>query len=379
MALNSRICQMLKIEYPIVLAGMGGASVPALAAAVSNAGGLGVLGAAACAPERLRDWIRQTRKLTDKPFGVDTLLPASVRRGKPPQSGAAPVDPMALAAEYRQFAADFMASEGLANADGEAARRAIGGRDAEGGPPLFSKEFFEAQMEVVIEEKVPVYAAGLGNPGPWMDRLHANGTVVMAVVGKVQHARQVVESGIDVIVAQGHDGGGHNSPIGTISLIPQVVDAVGDRVPVLGAGGISDGRGVAAAFMLGAEGAWVGTAFLATEEAGIEDFQKDAIVEGGDADTVVSRSITGKPARMIRNKWADAWVAAGKEPLPMPYQSMISGPVMAAGIAAKRKDILPGFAGQGIGLIHAVRPAAAVMAELVSDAESALALASRFR
>lgn len=379
MALNSRICQMLKIEYPIVLAGMGGASVPALAAAVSNAGGLGVLGAAACAPERLRDWIRQTRKLTDKPFGVDTLLPASVRRGKPPQIGAAPVDPMALAAEYRQFAADFMASEGLANADGEAARRAIGGRDAEGGPPLFSKEFFEAQMEVVIEEKVPVYAAGLGNPGPWMDRLHANGTVVMAVVGKVQHARQVVESGIDVIVAQGHDGGGHNSPIGTISLIPQVVDAVGDRVPVLGAGGISDGRGVAAAFMLGAEGAWVGTAFLATEEAGIEDFQKDAIVEGGDADTVVSRSITGKPARMIRNKWADAWVAAGKEPLPMPYQSMISGPVMAAGIAAKRKDILPGFAGQGIGLIHAVRPAAAVMAELVSDAESALALASRFR
>lgn len=379
MALNSRICDMLKIEYPIVLAGMGGASVPALAAAVSNAGGLGVLGAAACAPERLRAWIRQTRELTDKPFGVDTLLPASVRRGKPPQSGAAPIDPMALAAEYRQFAEDFMARERLAKADGEAARRAIGGRDAEGGPPLFSKEFFEAQMEVVIEEKVPVYAAGLGNPGPWMDRLHANGTIVMAVVGKVQHARQVVENGIDVIVAQGHDGGGHNSPIGTISLIPQVVDAVGDRVPVLGAGGISDGRGVAAAFMLGAEGAWVGTAFLATEEAGIEDFQKEAIVEGGDADTVVSRSITGKPARMIRNKWADAWVAAGKEPLPMPYQSMIADPIMAAGIEARRKDILPGFAGQGIGLIHAVRPAAAVMAELVADAESALALASRFR
>lgn len=379
MALNSRICDLLKIEYPIVLAGMGGASVPALAAAVSNAGGLGVLGAAACAPERLREWIRQTRALTDKPFGVDTLLPASVRLGKPPHSGAALADPMALAAEYREFAEDFMAREGLARADGDAERRAIGGRDAEGGPPLFSKEFFEAQMEVVIEEKVAVYAAGLGNPGPWMDRLHANGTVVMAVIGKVKHAQQVVESGVDVIVAQGHDGGGHNSPIGTISLIPQVVDAVGDRVPVLGAGGISDGRGVAAAFLLGAEGAWVGTAFLATEEAGIEDFQKEAIVDGGDADTVVSRSITGKPARMIRNKWADAWVAAGKEPLPMPYQSMISGPVMAAGIQARRKDILPGFAGQGIGLIHAVRPAAEVMADLVSEAERALALASRFR
>ena len=106
-------------------------------------------------------------------------------------------------------------------------------------------------MEVVIEEKVPVYAAGLGNPEPWMDRLHANGTKVMAMIGKVKHAEQVVGSGIDMIVAQGHDGGGHNSPIGTISLIPQVVDAVGDRVPVLGAGGISDGRGVAAAMILG--------------------------------------------------------------------------------------------------------------------------------
>jgi len=226
---------------------------------------------------------------------------------------------------------------------------------------------------VVIEEKVPVYAAGLGNPEPWMGRLHANGTKVMAVIGKVKHAQQVVDSGIDMIVAQGHDGGGHNSPIGTFSLIPQVVDAVGDRVPVIGAGGISDGRGVAAAMMLGALGAWVGTAFLATDEAGIERFQKEAITDGGDADTIVSRSMTGKPARMIRNKWADAWVAARKEPLPMPYQSMIAGPVMASGVKAQRKDIMPGFAGQGIGLIHSIRPAAAVMRDLVEGAERALA------
>ncbi|HMS19804.1 MAG TPA: nitronate monooxygenase [Sphingorhabdus sp.] len=369
MALNSRICEMLKIEYPIVLAGMGGASVPALAAAVSNAGGLGVLGAAACSPERLRSWIRETRALTDKPFGVDTLLPASVRQGKAPQTGAAPTDPMSVFGEYQQFAKDFMSREGLGEVDAAAAMRAAAGAESEGGPPLFSKEFFEAQMEVVIEEKVPVYAAGLGNPGPWMDRLHANGTIVMAVVGKVKHALQVADSGIDVIVAQGHDGGGHNSPIGTISLIPQVVDAVGDRVPVLGAGGITDGRGVAA---------WVGTAFLATEEAGIEDFQKQAIAEGGDGDTVVSRSITGKPARMIVNKWANAWIDAGKEPLPMPYQSMIAGPVMAAAIRDKRMDVLPGFAGQGIGLIKSVRPAADVMRDLVSGAEKALARAKRF-
>lgn len=379
MALKSRICEILGIEYPILLAGMGGASVPALAAAVSNAGGLGVLGAAACSPDQLRSWIRETRKLTDKPFGVDTLLPASVRRDTSPQSGAPPESPMALLEEYQQFTRDFMEREHLPQVDAAAAMRAAGAPElGNTGLRLFSREFFEAQMEVVIEEKVPVYAAGLGNPEPWMDRLHANGTKVMAVIGKVKHARQVLASGIDMIVAQGHDGGGHNSPIGTMSLIPQVVDAVGDRVPVIGAGGISDGRGVAAALMLGAEGAWIGTAFLATDEAGIEHFQKEAITESGDADTVVSRSLTGKPARMIRNKWADAWVAAGKEPLPMPYQSMVSGPVMASGIKAGRKDIMPGFAGQGIGLIDAIRPAAEVMRDLVEGAEKALASARSY-
>jgi nitronate monooxygenase len=379
MALKSRICEILGIEYPILLAGMGGASVPALAAAVSNAGGLGVLGAAACSPNQLRSWIRETRKLTDKPFGVDTLLPASVRRDTSTQSGAPPESPMALLEEYQQFTRDFMEREHLPQVDAAAAMRAAGAPEfGNNGLRLFSREFFEAQMEVVIEEKVPVYAAGLGNPEPWMDRLHTNGTKVMAVIGKVKHARQVLASGIDMIVAQGHDGGGHNSPIGTMSLIPQVVDAVGDRVPVIGAGGISDGRGVAAALMLGAEGAWIGTAFLATDEAGIEHFQKEAITESGDADTVVSRSLTGKPARMIRNKWADAWVAAGKEPLPMPYQSMVSGPVMASGIKAERKDIMPGFAGQGIGLIDAIRPAAEVMRDLVEGAEKALASARSY-
>ncbi len=375
MALHSRICEMLGIRFPIVLAGMGGASVPRLAAAVSNAGGLGILGAAACGPEQLRAWIRETRALTDKPFGVDTLLPASVRRDAPAKGGVAPMD---LMPQYQQFARDFMTKENLA--PHKSRRLETAGADALRTSQLavFSKEFFEAQMEVVIEEKVAVYAAGLGNPGPWIDRLHANGTKVMAVVGAVKHSLQVVNSGIDIIVAQGHDGGGHNSPIGTMALIPQVVDAVAGRIPVLGAGGISDGRGVAAAMMLGAEGAWIGTAFLATDEAGIEDYQKDVIAESGDADTVVSRTVTGKPARIIRNKWSEAWVEAGIEPLPMPFQSMIAMPVLAAGAAAKRKDIAPGFAGQGMGLIHMVRPAAEVMSDLVKTAEKTLAGARSF-
>jgi NAD(P)H-dependent flavin oxidoreductase YrpB (nitropropane dioxygenase family) len=364
MTLHTRICETFGIEVPIVLAGMGGASTPALAAAVSNAGGLGILGAAACSPDELRAWIRKTRELTDKPFGVDTLLPASVRRESYKQKDGP--TPQERLPEMMAFARDFMEKEGL---EAPAPRR-------RGGPGAFTKDFFSAQMEVVVEERVPVYAAGLGDPGPYMEQLHANGTRVMSVVGAVRHARKVAASGVDVIVAQGHDAGGHNSPVGTMALIPQVVDAVAP-IPVLGAGGITDGRGVAAALMLGAEGAWVGSAFLATPEAGIFEFQKKAIVAANEEGTVVSRSVTGKPARMIRSRWSDAVAASGLEPLPMPFQSAVSGPVLAAAWAAERGDVAPGFAGQGIGMIDAVRPAADVLRDLVADAERALRGAER--
>jgi nitronate monooxygenase len=370
MPLHSRICDMLGIRHPILLAGMGRAATPELAAAVSNAGGLGVIGAASCGPNQLRDWIRRTRELTDKPFGVDTLLPASVRRGGKANAGVSPMD---LVPQHRQFAREFMRREALPELDAETFAGITGLDPADrDGPRMLSKEFFEAQMEVVIEQRVPLYAAGLGSPEPWMDRLKANGTVVLCVVGATRHAHQVLASGVDIIVAQGHDGGGHNSPIGTMALIPQVVDAVGRRVPVLGAGGITDGRGVAAAMMLGAEGAWIGTAFLATHEAGLRDFQKRALVEGNDQGTVVSRSVTGKPARMVRNRWAEAYAEADIEPLPMPFQGMVSQQVTAAALATERQDIWPGFAGQGLGMIHSVRPAAEVLQEIVDGAERAL-------
>jgi nitronate monooxygenase len=367
MSLHTRICDLFGIEVPIVLAGMGGASTPALAAAVSNAGGLGILGAAACAPDELRAWIRRTRELTDRPFGVDTLLPASVQReAYKASSGPSPQERLP---ELLAFAREFMEKEGL---EAPPPSPALERRRRE----TFTKDFFAAQMEVVIEERVPVYASGLGDPGPWMERLRANGTKVMAVIGAVRHARKVAASGVDVIVAQGHDAGGHNSPVGTMALIPQVVDAVAP-LPVLGAGGITDGRGVAAALMLGADGAWVGSAFLATPEAGILEFQKKAIVAANEEGTVVTRAVTGKPARMIRSKWTDAMAASGLEPLPMPFQGFVAGPVQAAGAAAGRADVAPGFAGQGIGMIHAIRPAAEVLRDLVAGAERALRGAGR--
>lgn len=370
MALRTRVCDALGIRHPILLAGMGRASTPELAAAVSDAGGLGVLGAAGCGPNQLRAWIRRTRELTTRPFGVDTLLPASVRRGASNAGGPSAEE---MLPQHRRFARDFLAAEELPEPDAAAVDALLGREPADlGGPRPLSREFFEAQMEVVVEERVPVYAAGLGNPEPWMERLKRNGTVVLAVVGTTRHAAQVVRSGVDMVVAQGHDGGGHNSPVGTMALIPQVVDAVGDRVPVIGAGGIGDGRGVAAALMLGAEGAWIGTAFLATEEAGIGAAQKRALVEGNDEGTTVSRSVTGKPARMVKNRWAQAYADAGLDPLPMPYQGMVSSPVTAAAMAADRADVWGGFAGQGLGMVRAVRPAAEVLRDIVDGAERAL-------
>ena len=170
MKLHTRVCDILGIDKPIVLAGMGGASSPELAAAVSNAGGLGVLGAAACGPRQLKAWIDRTRELTDKPFGVDTLLPASVRRAN--YDTADGPKPAEQVPELRQFAGEFMERYDLEPIPDEESRRG-GERD---GPPLFTKAFFEAQMEVVVSERVPVYASGLGNPGPWMRDLRANGT-----------------------------------------------------------------------------------------------------------------------------------------------------------------------------------------------------------
>lgn len=369
--LKTRICDLLEIDYPVVLAGMGGASTPELAAAVSNAGGLGVLGAAACGPTKLKEWIRRTRELTDRPFGVDTLLPASVRRQQQLSDAGASEGRLDLEA-HQAFARAFMAEHGLEPTP-RASRPGSEGPDA--GLVLFSEPFFKAQMEVIIEERVPVYAAGLGNPGPWMDRLKANGTKVVAVVGAVRHAVQVASSGIDIVVAQGHDAGGHNSPVGTMALIPQVVDAMGD-VPVLAAGGIADGRGVAAALMLGAAGVWVGSAFLASREAGIHDFQKQALVDASEESTVITRSITGKPCRVLRSSWTDAWNKGELEPLPMPYQSMVSDPVMSAAVRDERVDVYPGIAGQGIGMIKAVRPAAEILSDYVVGARAALARAT---
>ncbi len=356
--LHTALCDLLNIRYPILLAGMGGASTPELAAAVSNAGGLGILGAAAVGPDELHEWIARTRKLTDKPFGVDTLLPSTV-----PTEGTTQKFRAELPQAHIDFVKEFKRRHELPDLDPNRRR---------GRAMAFSRDFFNRQIEVVLDEKVPVYVAGLGDPGFMVAEAHARGIKVMAIAGAIKHARRFVDSGVDIIVAQGTDGGGHNSRLGTIVLVPQVVDTVRPR-PVVAAGGIADGRGLVAALALGAVGIWCGTPFLATPESGIDNFQKEVLVEASSEDTVVTRSLTGKPVRMLKNKWADEFDASGIKPLPMPHQGLIAMPIYEMGRQAGRKDIAPGIAGQSVGFTKKIRPAREIVEEMVAEAIELLA------
>ncbi len=308
---RTALTEILGIEYPIIQAGMGGVAMADLTAAVSNAGGLGVIGGAMLTADGLREEIRKVKGMTDKPFAVDLLL-------------------------------------------------------AEGMPGLAE------QIEAVYAEGVPVFASGLGNPAPYAAEMHRRGMKVIAVVGNVRNGRRCAEGGADIIVAQGHEGGGHTGRVATLALVPQVVDAI-KPLPVVAAGGIADGRGLVAALALGACGIWVGTRFVATHEAFGHLNYKNKIVEGNEEGTVISKAFTGKPCRVIRNKYADDWLGREDEIKPFPFQLMVDGYKIDAAIG--RGDTEIGFmpAGQISGLIHGLDKAEDVVRAFIAEADEVLA------
>ena len=367
--LRTALCERLGIEYPIILAGMGPVAggivgpvaTAELAAAVSNAGGLGVIGGSGHSPRRLRDEIAKIRSLTDKPFGVDLLLPANYmgarEGGPPPPEDPRDLVPPGVTEAYR----DLLASLG------------VPWREA---PPVVTETrpalrrqggMSDAQMEVVIEERVPVFASGLGSPKPWIDRLHANGTVVLSLVGNVKNAKRVAEAGADYVVAQGTEAGGHTGRIGTMALIPQVIRAV-EPTPVIAAGGIADGRGVAAALAAGAAAVWCGTAFLVAEEANQPRAQLDRILAATEEDTRVTRLYSGKTMRNINNPLVEAYEASGIQALPMGVQGIVIRDVAHSLREAGREDLLMNAAGQVSGMLSEVRPAAVILEEMVAEA-----------
>ena len=222
-------------------------------------------------------------------------------------------------------------------------------------------------VKVCIEEKVPLFCAGLGNPGFMVAEAHANGVKVLGITGNTKNARRMAQSGIDLLVAQGYEGGGHTGRIGTMALLPQAIDAA-YPVPVLAAGGIGDGRGVAAVLAMGCVGAWVGTRFLATNEAGALPVNKKRIIDSTDEDTRVSKSYTGKTLRASYNKFHDLWDGSGLEPLPFPTQVLISSGLLASFIKAQKDDYVGGLAGQISGLVKEIKPARQVLEEMVEEA-----------
>lgn len=229
----------------------------------------------------------------------------------------------------------------------------------------------DAQMEVVIEEKVPVFASGLGNPGPWMERLKANGTKVLALVGNVKAARRVAGAGVDVVVAQGTEAGGHTGRIATLALVPQVIDAV-SPTPVVAAGGVADGRGLAAVLALGAIGAWCGSVFLVSEEANQPETQKARILAADDEGTKITRLYSGKTMRNINNPLIEAWEASGMQALPMGLQGILIQDVVHSLRKAGREDLLMNAAGQVSGMLNKVRPAEEILLDMVGGAAEIL-------
>jgi NAD(P)H-dependent flavin oxidoreductase YrpB (nitropropane dioxygenase family) len=366
-ALHTSLCDDLNIRYPFFLAGMGSkgkATPPELVAAVSEAGGMGILGCSWLDKDEVRRRIRAVRNLTSKPFGVDLLLPASMD-----QNSVADRTEMRARIErdYPKHAA-FVRSL-LEQFELEPVH-------AQGA--ALSPEFIRAQVDVCLEERVAVFAAGLGDPSWVVPDAHSVGMKVLGLVGTVRAAQRQVKAGVDYVIAQGYEAGGHTGKIANFPLVPMVVDAV-SPVPVIAAGAIADGRTMVAGLALGAVGVWVGTAFLVAEESQIYPAHQEEILRGKADDFVVTRSYTGKTARDFDNPVIQAWEKSGLSPLPMPLQGVLMGDFVAAAEAAGRYDLINNPAGQIAGMLKSRRPAREITMSIINEAERVIDRLAAFR
>ena len=364
--LRTKLCDMLGIEYPIISAGMGPAMIGEpngapveLVVAVSEAGGLGVLGGAGFNLDELRNAIREIKSKTKKPFGVDLLLPKNLM---PVDVESKPVPLHTFIEKLPKPYLDWLAK--VKNEMGLPETDLVVKTDTTVMRP-------KEAVQICIDEKVPLFCAGLGNPGFMVKDAHASGVKVLGIAGNTRNARQMASSGLDLIVAQGHEAGGHTGRIGTMALLPQVLDAV-SPIPVLAAGGIGDGRGLAAALAMGCVGVWVGTRFLATVEGGAMDICKQKIIESSDEDTRVSTLYTGKTSRASLTKFHELWDSSGLKAFPFPVQVLFASELLGSFVKANKTEYIGGFAGQISGLIKEIKPASEVVEEMVAKAAEIL-------
>eukprot|EP01088_Endostelium_zonatum_P000606 TRINITY_DN10851_c0_g1_i1.p1 TRINITY_DN10851_c0_g1~~TRINITY_DN10851_c0_g1_i1.p1 ORF type:complete len:334 (-),score=75.03 TRINITY_DN10851_c0_g1_i1:49-1050(-) len=309
---KTRLTEMLGVKYPVMSAGMGGVAFNRLTAAVSEAGGFGTIGAATMIEEQLQDELTAVRKATSKPFGVDLL-------GNVPN--------------------------------------------------------LEQKLDIIIESGAKAFITGLGFQKSLVERCHQKNMLVGVVIGKVSHAVNAVKAGVDFVIAQGTEAGGHTGEIGLFALLPQVVDAVGKYIPVAAAGSICDSRGMVAAFALGAEAIWVGTRFIATPEANTVPHYKEAIIAAKEDSTTISRAYTGKPCRVKKSLWTEEWSKKPEQLQGFGLQNMVAinegashlgGNEKTEGVDPKREFFMMG---QGAGLINDVVPAGDLVRRFASDYE----------
>jgi nitronate monooxygenase len=356
---QNRLCELLRIRHPVLLAGMaGGPTTPELVAAVSSAGGLGTFGLGGMTVDAARAAVSRARELTGAPLGVNVLT-------APPT----PPDPRGY---------DPRAALG-------SLRRELGVPDD--APPAQEPGTPRDLVRAGLEAGASVVCVGLGDPGPVHDLARGAGAPVVAIVASVEDAVRAVEAGADAVVAQGAEAGGHRSNfdlpedgevplVGTFALVPQIVRAV--DVPVVAAGGVMDGRGMAAALALGALGVMMGTRFLAASESGVPNGYRRRLLQARDTDTVVTRALSGRPARAIPNRLLAALEGAAPPALGYPRQAAASADLRAAAAAADHPEMLALFAGQAAALAGEPRPAGRILEEVVAEAEAVLRdLASR--
>lgn len=373
--MKTRITAMLGIDFPL----FAFSHCRNVVAAVSRAGGFGVFGAASFSPDELETELRWVDSHIDgRPYGVDLLIPENLTIRTEPGTTARAAAAQ-IPEQHRRFVADLLrrfdidptrpiATTALANAD---------------APVPFQHDTGEQLMDVAFRHPIRLIANALGVPPPSMlQRARAHGIPCAALVGAKEHAVRQAAAGVDIIVAQGTEAGGHCGEVSTMVLIPEVVRALramGSDIPVLAAGGIMTGRQMAAGMAMGAAGAWTGSVWLATAEAETSEAFRDKMVAARSRDTLRSRCRTGKPARQLRSAWTDAWEAPDSPgTLPMPLQSLLTGPAMrridaaVAGGNEKARALVNYYVGQGVGLVEEVSSCRAVVQAFMTEFAEAL-------
>ena len=359
--LHTKVCDRFGIELPI----FGFAHSVEAAAAISRAGGLGVYGATRDTPEEIEERLARLHELAGgKAIGVDLVLP----RGMPEKDDRAAIEAR-LPKEHLAFVEDLAERYSVPEPSGPGWRSRF----------VRSEEIAAEQVEAVLASDVDLFACGIGAPLPVIERARESGKTTAALVGKPKHAEAALEVGVDLLVAQGHDAGAHTGPIGTMSLVPQIVEcAAAKDVPVLAAGGIGTGGQLVASLAMGAAGVWLGTVWLATQEHALDPLVVEKLLGATSGDTVISRADSGKTLRQIRTAWSDEWASPdAPAPLPMPLQDILVGDLLGAIDEHRVEPLMHHPAGQSIAFVNERATVAEVIERLAEEAQEALARVSR--